>query len=248
MPKIIIAILTKNTADHIGDCIKSALWADGIILEDSFSTDGTVKIAESLGARVFQNAFVNFAVARETALANAHKLGADWVFFLDADERITMELAQEIRQVVHRGDVAGWWVPRFNVMWGHVMQGGGWYPDYQLRLLRVDSAHYDLSRRVHEYALLDGPAGYLREHFIHYNYDSLAQFRRKQSRYINFEAEILKEQGITIKPWTYLTMPLREFHRRYIALEGYKDGWVGLQVCGLMAWYTLMMYLRLRHL
>jgi hypothetical protein len=93
---------------------------------------------------------------------------------------------------------------------------------------------------------LKGPEGYLKEHLIHYNYDTLAQFKFKQKRYLDFEAKILKEKGIRAKPWTYLTMPLREFWRRYVSLQGYKDGRVGLQVCTLMGWYMFVTYLRLR--
>jgi hypothetical protein len=101
---------------------------------------------------------------------------------------------------------------------------------------------------VHEIVVLDGQEGYLKEHMLHYNYNSLDQFIKKQDRYIDLEAKILKEKGIRAKPWTYLTMPLREFYRRYIALQGYKDGWVGLQVCGLMSWYMFVTYVRLRKL
>jgi glycosyltransferase involved in cell wall biosynthesis len=248
MTKIIAAILTKNEARHIGDCIKSVHWADAIILEDSFSDDGTVQIAQDLGAKIFQNPFVNFAVARDNALKNARALQGEWILFVDADERVTPELAREIRQVVKDSQAVGWWMPRYNIMWGHIMRGGGWYPDHQLRLMRIDAARYDPERQVHEIVMLDGQADYLKEHLIHYNYNSLAQFRFKQDRYIDFEAHILKEKGIRAKPWTYLTMPLREFRRRYFSLEGYKDGWVGLQVCGLMSWYMLVTYWRLQRL
>jgi hypothetical protein len=248
MPKIIAAILTKNEARHIAECIKSVQWADVVILEDSFSTDDTVKIARELGAVVYQSLFVNFAVARERALHNARHLNGEWILFVDADERVTPELAQEIQRVVTDNQAVGWWAPRYNIMWGHTMRGGGWYPDYQLRLMRLDAARYNPERQVHEIVILDGPEDYLKEHLIHYNYDSLAQFKFKQSRYLDFEAKILKEKGIRAKPWTYLTMPLREFYRRYILLGGYKDGWVGWQVCSLMSWYMLVTYLRLRQL
>jgi (heptosyl)LPS beta-1,4-glucosyltransferase len=248
MTRIIAAILTKNEAGHIGDCIKSVQWADQVILEDSFSDDGTTAIARHLNAKIFKSEFINFAVARNTALKNAKTLGADWVLFVDADELVTPELGQEIQQVVTNSDMAGWWIPRYNVMWGHTMRGGGWYPDYQLRLMQVDAARYDSERQVHEIVILDGQAGYLKEHLLHYNYDSLAQFKLKQNRYIGLEARILKEKGVRAKPWTYLTMPWREFYRRYFSLQGYKDGWVGLQVCALMSWYMFVTYLRLRKL
>ncbi len=248
MAKILVAILTKNAAAHIGDCLKSVQWADQIMLEDSYSNDGTVEIAAEFGARVYQNEFVNFAVARNRALSNAQARGFEWLLFVDADERVTPELAEEIRSAIDQPDVAGWWLPRYNVMWGHIMRGGGWYPDYQLRLMRVNAAYYDPERQVHEIVVLDGQAGYLTGHLIHYNYDNLAQFKSKQDRYIDFEAKILKEKGVRAKPWTYLTMPLREFKRRYVSLQGYKDGWVGLQVCSLMSWYMFVTYLRLRQL
>jgi hypothetical protein len=207
-----------------------------------------VPIAAGLGAHIFQNEFVNFAVARDTALKNAQNLGGEWVFFVDADERVTPELAEEIRRATQLSHIAGWWVPRYNVMWGHVMRGGGWYPDYQLRLMRIEAAHYDPEREVHEIVQLNGQAAYLKQHLVHYNYDSLAQFKFKQNRYINFEAKILKDKGIRAKPWTYVTMPLREFHRRYVSLQGYQDGWVGLQVCSLMTWYMFITYVRLHKL
>jgi len=248
MPKIIAAILTKNEARHIADCIKSVQWADKVIIEDSFSDDGTIETAEKLGAKVFQSHFVNFAVARNTALQHAQALGGNWMFFVDADERVTPELAEEIQGIITEDSAPGWWVPRYNIMWGHTLHGGGWYPDYQLRLMKIDAAQYNPEREVHETVILEGPADYLKEHLIHYNYDSLAHFKQKQNRYIDFEAKILKDKGIKAKPWTYLTMPLREFRRRYIQLGGYRDGWVGLQLCSLMSWYTFATYWRLRRL
>ena len=246
MSKVAAAILTKNEARHIRDCLKSVQWADQVILEDSYSDDGTVEIAAELGAQIFQHKFVNFAVARNQALNRVRTLGVEWILFVDADERVTPELAAEIREAINQADIAGWWIPRYNVMWGHTMRGGGWYPDCQLRLMRVDAAHYDPERQVHEIVVLDGQADYLTTHLIHYNYDNLAQFRHKQSRYIDFEVKILYEKGIRAKPWTYLTMPLREFYRRYVSLNGFRDGWVGLQVCSLMSWYMFVTYLRLR--
>jgi len=248
MTKIIAVILTKNEARHIGDCIKSLQWADQVIIEDSASQDHTVEIAVAAGAQVYQHDWVNFAVARNAALDLVKHLGATWVLFVDADERVTPELAQEIREAMQNPEIVGWWLPRYNVMWGHTMRGGGWYPDYQLRLMRVDAAHYDPTQQVHEIVILAGPAGRLKEHLVHYNYDTLTQFKAKQDRYIDFEAKILKEKGIRAKPWTYLTMPIREFRRRFISLGGYKDGWVGFQVCSLMAWYMFVTYLRLRKL
>lgn len=247
-PKLIAVILAKNEAKHIAACIDSVQWADAVMLADSFSDDGTTDIARQKGAIIRQHEFVNFSVNRNLALDDAAALGAAWVFFIDADERATPELGAEIRRVIAERPEVGWWVPRYNVMWGHVLKGGGWYPDAQLRLLKIGHAHYDPTREVHEIVQLDGAEATLKEHLIHYNYESLAHFRLKQNRYLEFEAKILRKQGIRAKPWTYLSMPVREFRRRYITLKGYKDGWLGLELCSLMAWYMFKTYLRLREL
>lgn len=248
MSKLIAAILTKNAVEHIGACLATLQWTDGVILEDGFSDDGTVELAQALGATVYQNKFVNFSVSRNKALANAQALGAEWLLFIDADERVTPELALEICRILPHSRAVGWWLPRYNDMWGHIMRGGGWYPDHQLRLLKVGAAYYDPQRQVHELAILSGEADYLTGHLLHYNYDSLTHFRQKQERYTDFEAQILYKKGIRPKPWRYLTMPLREFWRRYATLAGYKDSWRGLQLCGLMSWYTYLTYRRLRQL
>jgi hypothetical protein len=133
-------------------------------------------------------------------------------------------------------------------MIGHRMRGGGWYPDHQLRLLCRELARYDPQRPVHEIVKLDGEAGWLDNVLIHYNYDTVAQFRRKMSQYTGLEARILQEQGIRVRPWTYVTMPMREFWRRFVRLGGYQDHVYGLLFCGLMSWYTFVTYRRLREI
>jgi (heptosyl)LPS beta-1,4-glucosyltransferase len=239
-------ILTRNEVRHIGECLESLAWVDERILFDTDSTDGTIEVAESLGARVMQYPFENFAAQRNAAL---DAVDAEWIFFVDADERATPALADEVQRVIrYEGEQAraGWWVPRHNYMIGHRMRGGGWYPDYQLRLLRRAKAHYDSAHPVHEIVILDGESGYLENPLIHYNYDTVGQFRYKMGRYTDFEARMLHQRGIWARPWTYVTMPLREFWRRFVTLHGYQDHAYGLLFCGLMSWYTLRTYLRLR--
>ena len=93
MPKLLAVILTKNEERHIRDCIQSVTWADGVLVSDSYSEDDTVEIAGQMGATIVQHPFVNFAEQRNIALADAKTMGAEWVFFIDADERATPELA-----------------------------------------------------------------------------------------------------------------------------------------------------------
>lgn len=227
-------VLTKNEARHIGECLSTLGFADEVVLSDSFSDDGTVEIARAAGATIFQRPFDNFAGQRNAAL---DAIEAEWIFFVDADERITPELAAEVRRVIGERPEVGWWVPRHNFIAGHPVRYGGFYPDYQLRLLRRGRARYDPDRPVHEVVLLDGPAGYLQNPMIHYNYASWAQFHAKQRRYARMEGHILRERGIKPWPHKFVRQPLREFWRRYVMLEGYKDGWVGLKLAVLLGFY-----------
>ncbi|MBC7315348.1 MAG: glycosyltransferase family 2 protein [Chloroflexi bacterium] len=201
---------------------------------DTRSADATGAIAERLGARVVPHPFEDFARQRNVGLDLAE---GEWIFYLDTDERCSPALAEEIRAAVLREEYAGWWVPRRNIILGREVRYGGWYPDYQLRLLRRGRARYDLSRPVHEVVQLQGPAGYLQAPLLHYNYRTMAQFRAKQRQYIGYEAQIRYQQGIRPKPWTYFLQPLREFWRRYVTLKGYRDGLHGLRLCALVAYY-----------
>jgi glycosyltransferase involved in cell wall biosynthesis len=245
--RLLAIILTFNESANIEACIASLAVADQILVFDSFSEDDTVALAHKAGAEVIQRAFDHYAGQRNAALlAAAGK--ADWVLFVDADERVTPELAAEIRAALDKPDIAGWRIPRHNFIFGRLTCGAGWYPDYQTRLLRLGAAHYDPARQVHELVVLDGPAGTLEHALVHQNYQDLAQFHRKQQRYSAYDARILYEQGIHPRPHNYLLQPLRQFWWRFVTLKGYVDGWHGLRLSLLMAWYELRKYWLLRQL
>jgi glycosyltransferase involved in cell wall biosynthesis len=243
--RLSVVILTKNEEQNIADCIRSVQWADRIVVLDCKSTDRTREIAECMGAMVYIHPFRDYAHQRNVALGI---VDSDWVFFVDADERATPRLAAEAQQATEDASKAGWWVPRHNYILGRVIRHAGWYPDYQLRLLRTGRAHYDPARPVHEVVILDGQAGYLRAPLIHYNYRTLVEFTERQRRYTAFEAQVLFEQGVHPQWRSFVLQPLREFARRYLALQGYRDGAHGLLLSLLMAWYTLRRYRLLRAL
>ena len=226
-------VLTKNAARHIVDCIETLRFADRIVVSDSYSTDGTAKLAQSAGAEVIQRPFDNFAGQRNAAL---EAVDAEWIFFVDADERITLLLATEVREVLSREE-NGWWVPRHNFIVGKEVRYGGFHPDYQLRLLRRDHARYDPQRPVHEVVILEGASGHLKESMLHYNYDDWGQFHAKQRRYAALEAGILAERGVKPWPHKFVRQPLREFWRRYVTLQGWRDGWIGLKLGALLGFY-----------
>ena len=245
--KLSAIIIAKNEAHHIAGCIASLRWADEVVVCDTGSSDDTATLAQQAGARVIpHHPFENFAYTRNVALDTA--TDADWVFFVDADERATPELAAEIRGILASDPApVGYWVPRHNYIFGHLTLHAGYYPDYQMRLLRRGHARYE--RPVHEVVVLDGPEGYLKNPLIHYNYDTLAQFHAKQRRYIQFDAQELDRQGIRFKPRNLVLQPLRHFWWRYITLRGYQDGLHGLRLCALLAYYYgFRAYLQLREI
>ena len=248
MATVTAVILTYNEENHIQACIESAQFADSIIVFDSYSLDATVELAKAAGVEVIQHPFDNYMQQRNAAL-DAVRGRTDYVIFIDADERVTPELAEEVRTVIEtQPQIAGWQIPRHNIIFGKLTRGGGWYPDYQTRLLKVDAARYDPSRKVHEIVLLDGPLGTLRSHLTHYNYDSPAQFAAKQRKYTAYEAATLHARGIRPKPQNYILQPLRHFRWRFFALKGYRDGLHGLRLSLLMAWYEFKKYVMLREL
>lgn len=232
-------ILTLNEARHIEACIESLRWTDGVVVLDSLSTDGTGDLARAAGAEVLIHAFENYAQQRNVAL---EAVEADWILFVDADERATPELATEARHVIARRPESGWWIPRYNYIFGHRMRATGWYPDYQMRLLCTGAAHYDPDRQVHELVVLDGEAGYLDSPLIHYNYDTLGQFIEKQQRYLAYDVGILQASGVEPQLHTPFARALRHVWWRFITLQGWRDTLWGLLLSGLMGYYEMRKY------
>ncbi len=239
MKEITALVLTLNEEENIAECLRTLAWADRILVLDSGSTDRTVEIARSMGADVYFHPFRNYAEQRNFALSLVR---TDWVLFVDADERVPEELALEIREAVEREGVCGWWIPRKNYICGRWIRHGGWYPDFQLRLLRPERARYDSAWEVHEIVIVEGETGCLRNPLIHYNYRTWREFLARQRAYLPLEVRTLHRRGMKAKPWSPLSMPVREFWRRYFKLEGYRDGLHGLILALVLAIYTSLAY------
>lgn len=241
-----VVVLTYNEAKHLPDCLASLAWAPEVLVFDSFSTDATAAIAQAAGARVAQRAFDHYAGQRQAAL---EAVDSEWVLFVDADERVPPALATEIQTVLGEAR-PGWWVPRHNYLFGRLTLHAGWYPDYQLRLLRRAAAHYDASRPVHELAILDSPLepGYLRQALIHLNYETVGEFVAKQAQYARYDASRLKLEGVRARPHKFIVQPLRQFYWRLVTLQGWRAGWHGLRLSGLMAYFEWQKYRELRRL
>lgn len=240
-PTLTAIVPTLNEEHNIQDCLESLGWAARRVVFDCYSDDETVKLARRAGAEVLQHPFENFAQFHNAAM---ERVEADWILFVDADERVTPELAEEVQAVIdQRREEVLWWVPRHNYIFGRLTLGAGWYPDYQPRLLRRDRVHWE--RPVHEVAVADGPEGYLEHHLIHYNYDDLADFKARQERYNTYDVQILYEEGIHPRFYTPYTQCVRQFWWRFVTLHGMRDGLHGLRLSLLMAYYEMKKYRRL---
>jgi len=235
-------VLAQNEERNIVDCLRTLSWADEVLVLDSGSEDATVALAQKMGARVETRPFDNFPRQRNAALELAR---GEWAFFVDADERATEELAGEVREAIAQEEADGFWVPRRNYIFGRLIRYAGWYPDYQLRLFRRHKGWYDESREVHELVVLDGPQGHLENPLIHYNYEDIGQFIERQNRYTEMEAAYLFRGGTRAKMRNFILQPCREFKRRYVTLQGYKDGRHGLLLSLLLAYYEGVKYLKL---
>ena len=247
---IVGVVMARNEERHLARCLGSLDWTDAnLVVIDDRTTDRTSIVAREHGASVVERHFETFPRQRNAAIDTASATyPGSWVVFVDPDERATPALGQEIKAVVAQwgpGSPVGYWVPRRNIIWGGWIRHGGWSPDYQLRLLRTGQVRYDENRDVHELAIIDGTDAYLLERLIHFNYDRLDQFVAKQDLYSTLEARRLRREGSRVRPQNLVLQPWREFLRRFVELQGYKDGWRGLVLAVLLAWYSGVTYAKL---
>jgi glycosyltransferase involved in cell wall biosynthesis len=235
--RLTAAVIAKDEQDMLPDCLRSIGFADEcLVLVDAATRDQTREIAQKLGARVEENAFLNFATQRDAALRLA---SGDWVLFVDADERVSPALRDEVLATIRQPDGrCGFWIPRHNYLMGRLVRHAGWFPDYQLRLLERAAAHFDPLRVVHELAQVDGPLGHLTAPLVHFNYRSLREFIAKQERYCPREAERWLATYGRPRTRALIGQPLKEFWRRYVELRGFREGALGLVLSLLLGYYA----------
>ena len=237
-----IAALARDESEHLAACfrslqpLKQLTGADTLIVLDAQADPLTEQVARACADQVHVSKFVNFSIQRNRALDLAN---ADWVFFIDADERCTHSLALEIPEALRAGSHAAYRVPRRNILFGREVRHTGWWPDYQVRLLCRERCRYDERRQVHEAATVDGTIGDLSAPLIHFNYKTWRQFAQKQRAYATLDARSLYNDGKRARPRSFIGQPLRELKRRLVDYQGYKDGALGIALSLAMALYQV---------
>ncbi len=242
MSTLAVIVITRNEADNIGDCLAGAAWADELIVIDSQSTDATVEIARRYTDQVYIEPWRGYAENKTMALSRCH---SDWVFWLDADERITAPLAEEIRRLIDAQPAEnGFRVARKAYFLGRWIRHCGWYPGYVLRLFRRSHGRFN-DHLVHEGVEVDGACGRLRNSLLHYTDRTLERYLEKFNRYTTLAAQELHGRGRRAGAISFLLRPLHQFVKMYVIRRGFLDGAEGLALCLLSAHYVAAKYAKL---
>ncbi len=236
-------VITKNEAHNISDCLESVQWVDEIIVVDAHSTDETVQLAKGFTEQVFVRPWPGFGLQKNFGMKQAT---SDWILIVDADERVSDELAEELQafRALPRTDAAAFRIARKNYFYGEWVRYGGAYPDYQIRLCQRGQAHYN-DVGVHENLIVDGSVQSLTGHLIHYTERQITDHFRKFSHYTTLAA---LEKGKSRKrvSWYHLTCnPFVIFLKTYILKKGFRDGTRGVIFAVFASMYTFVKYTKL---
>ena len=241
MKRLSITIITKNEAQNIADCVRSCRFADEVVVVDCGSTDDTVALARAEGAQVFVTDWPGDGAQKNRAIDRST---GDWFFSLDADERISPELAAEIRQAIERGDVNGFRVPRVSMYCGQFMHHGGWRPDFNWRLARRGKARWT-ETQVHSVMKVEGQSGRLRESIVHYSFPTMESVLEKVNRYSTWSAQDLDAAGKRGSLRKAVGHAVWAFIRTYFLRRAFLDGRMGFLLAVSNAEGTYYRYVKL---
>ncbi|MCC6675777.1 MAG: glycosyltransferase family 2 protein [Phycisphaerales bacterium] len=264
-PRIDVMIPTFNEASHISETVENALKVGPVYVLDSLSTDGTQALARAAGATVIEHPFENYSRQKNWGLDNLPFTG-DWVFILDADERVTPQLREELFDTASGNDpAAGYFVNRVVIFMGRPIWHGGLYPSWNLRFFRRGSCRYE-DRSVHEHMICQGRTGYLKHLMLHIRRESISEYLNKHIKYADMESDewvksamgikseaharqLFKDQ-LRLRQWIRREVwprtpfkPLIRFFYMYFVRFGFMDGKAGWHLASLMASYEYMISL-----
>lgn len=242
MPKLTATIITRNETAHIAAALESVSFADEIVVVDSESTDDTAAIARRFTDRVIVRPWPGYVAQKNFAASQASH---DWILSLDADERVSPSLADEIQHLLKTDPPAvGYRVPRVTFHLGRWLRSTDWYPDRQLRVYDRRRATWT-GRLVHESVRADGPVRTLDGELLHYAYRDIAHHVQTMDRYTTLAARQMHEDGRRAGWLDLLVRPRLAFFRNYILRGGFRDGMPGLIVSMMNAHYVGLKFAKL---
>jgi glycosyltransferase involved in cell wall biosynthesis len=242
VPGVTVTIITKNEAAHIEAAIDSAAWADEIVVVDAHSTDDTVGRARARGVRVEIRDWTGWVDQKNYAASLASH---DWIFSLDADERLTPPLADEIRRVLGGAvTMAAYRVPRVTYHLGQWIRTTDFYPDFQTRLYDRRAARWQ-GLFVHESVAADGPVGTLTQELLHYSYRDLADHLDRINHYTTLAARQMFERGRRASALDLVAQAPAAFLRNYVLRRGFLDGAVGFTLSAVNAYSVFLKFAKL---
>jgi glycosyltransferase involved in cell wall biosynthesis len=230
-----------NEEEMIAGCLESVKFADEIMVVDSFSTDRTLEIARRYTSRILQHEYINSATQKNWAIPQARH---PWVLIVDADERVTLELAMEIQTILRSPENDGYWIRRRNFFLAQEIRHGTWRTDKVLRLFRRAMARYE-NKHVHAEIIMDGRVGWCRGKLDHYSYRSIDDWLRKVGRYTTWGAMNARDRGIHGSGWRIFGHSTGHFLKEYVLKRGFLDGTAGLVIALLACFGACLKYAKL---
>jgi glycosyltransferase involved in cell wall biosynthesis len=237
-PPVSACIITYNEEASVEECLKSVAWANEIVVIDSESTDRTVEICERFGARVERRPFPGHIEQKNHAIRGASHA---WVLCIDADERLSPALCEEIqRELSANGDaVDGYYMPRHTFYLGRWIDHGGWYPDYKLRLFKRDKGMWG-GVNPHDRVLLEGSTRILKNDLLHYTYRDLSHHVRTINSFTSIMAEERHRRGRRFRLPLLVLKPFVKFLKMYLWQGGFLDGLPGFVIAISGAYYVFL--------
>jgi len=239
-PGISTIVICHNEEQNIVRCLESCRpFSDEIIVVDSHSTDRTVELARPLATQVVAHDWLGYGRQKQLALTRATR---DWVFSIDADEVVSPELQREIAALDFAHD--GYWMPRRPYYLGRWIRHSGWYPGYILRLFRRDRGRFT-DETLHEHVVVEGRTRKLRGDLLHYSYRSVSHHLAKMNDFTTLAAQKMRDQGRRARLRQMTVTPVLEFGKIYFLRRGFLDGFAGLVIALLHAYYVFLKYAKL---
>jgi len=244
LPELSLVVITRDAGAQLAACLDSVRFAAETLVVDSGSRDDTVEIARARGARVIEQPWLGFGAQRRRAVeAAAH----DWVLCLDADERLSPELASAIGAALREPGHVAFKMARRNRFFGRWLRHGEGYPDWTIRLFDRRRARWT-DDVVHEHVVADGPVGRLEGDLLHASAESLDAYLAKQNRYSTLQAEAMHARGEHFSWVRLVGSPLVRFFRFYLLRAGFLDGSAGLVHIAIGCFTSFCKYAKLRAL